>query len=62
MAKYEVTMYEVVAIKILVDAENEQDAKCQAIEINNEGCYPDGTPVPDGVYHRTSDDIVAIKL
>jgi hypothetical protein len=62
MAKYEVTIYEVVGIKILVDAESEQDAIIQAIDINNDGEYPDGTPVPDGVYHRTSDDITVIKL
>ena len=55
--KYEVTMYEMVAIKIYVEAKSKQDAICQAIELNNEGCYEDGTYIADGVYHRTSDDI-----
>jgi hypothetical protein len=57
MKKYEVTMYEMVAIKIYVEAESEQDAICHAIEINNCGCYDDGSEVADGVYHRTSDAI-----
>jgi len=57
MKKYEVTMYEMVSIKIYVEAESEQDAVCQAIEINNCGCYDDGTAVSDGEYYRTSDEI-----
>lgn len=61
MAKYEVTIYEVMAVKILVDADDRQDAIEQAIELNNDGQYADGTPI-EGVYDRTSDDITVIKL
>lgn len=57
MKKYEVTMYEMVAIKIYVEAESKQDAICKAIDINNDGCYDDGTEMAEGEYHRTSDDI-----
>ena len=36
MAKYEVTLYEVMAVKIFVDATDRQDAIEQAIELNND--------------------------
>ena len=61
MAKYEVTLYEVMAVKIFVDATDRQDAIEQAIELNNDGQYEDGTPI-DGVYDRTSDEILVVKL
>ena len=57
--KYEVTMYEMVAIKIYVEATSKQDAICKAVDINNDGCYEDGTEMAEGVYHRTSDEIDA---
>ena len=57
MKKYEVTMYEVMAIKLYVEADSKQDAICKAVDINNDGCYEDGTEMAEGVYHRTSDDI-----
>ena len=61
MAKYEVTLYEVMAVKIFVDATDRHDAIEKAIDLNNDGQYEDGTPI-DGVYDRTLDDILVVKL
>lgn len=55
MPKFQVSILEVTAVNIEVEAADDDAAQSAANDILESGCMPDGSPLPEAVYYDTKD-------